>query len=139
VEDGQQAPRTLAERRPAAARRSRVAAGAGVSQLDAEVLRYLRRRPMTIDADAVYRRASDVRFQRYEEQAIVLCQQRAEPIGLNGVGARVIELCDGLTSFGVVLDQLEDEYDVDRPTLEVDTFEFVEEMVELGVLVRGES
>jgi hypothetical protein len=92
-----------------------------------------------IDVDAIYRRASDVRFQRGDETGILLCQQRAEPIGLNGVGARVIELCDGATPFGSVIDQLEDEYDVDRPTLESDTSEFVEEMIEMGVLVRAES
>jgi hypothetical protein len=92
-----------------------------------------------IDGDAIYRRASDVRFQRGEETGVLLCQQLAEPIGLNGVGARVIELCDGATPFDSVLDALEDEYDVDRPTLESDTAEFVEEMVEMGVLVRAES
>jgi hypothetical protein len=89
-----------------------------------------------IDTRTVFCRASDVRFRKLDEEGLVLSQKRAEVIGLNGVGARVVELCDGARTFESIVDQLEEEYEIDRPTLESDTSEFVDEMLELGILVR---
>jgi len=89
-----------------------------------------------IEAHTVFCRAADARFRKVDDEGRVYCRSRSEIVGLNEVGTRILELCDGATSFDTVIDRLEEEFDVDRETLAEDTAGFVTEMVELGILVE---
>ena len=90
-----------------------------------------------IDRSAVYRRANDVRYRVLDGEAVVLCQQRGEVIGLSEVGARMLDLCDGARDFEGVLDRLGEEFEVERAALELDVTDFLGQLVEIGVLVRA--
>ena len=87
---------------------------------------------------AIYRRAADVRYRVVDGEAVVLSQNRGEVLGLNDVGARLLELCDGVRELGAVLDVLSAEFDVERERLEREAGALVEELVGIGVLVRAD-
>lgn len=91
------------------------------------------------DRNAVYKLRSDVRFRVIAGEAVVLRQDDAEVLMLNEVGARVLELTDGVVSVGGVVGRLEAEFEVPIEQLTADVTGFVAELVEAGVLDRVES
>jgi len=82
----------------------------------------------------ILRPRQDVRFRIIDREAVVLRQEAAETMVLNEVGARILELLDGRTAVAEVIDQLEQEFDVDRAELETDCHEFVDHLTQRGVL-----
>lgn len=83
---------------------------------------------------SVLKRCQDVRFRKVEDEAVVLRQNAAEVMVLNEVGARILDLADGVTPIEKWVDALFDEFEVDRVTLEQDVLEFAAEMADAGVL-----
>ena len=83
---------------------------------------------------SVLKRCQDVRFRKVEDEAVVLRQNAAEVMVLNEVGARILDLADGVTPIEEWVDALFDEFEVDRATLEQDVLEFAVEMADAGVL-----
>jgi hypothetical protein len=83
---------------------------------------------------SVLKRCPDVRFRKVEDEAVVLRQNAAEVMVLNEVGARILDLADGVTPIEQWVDALFDEFEVDRATLEQDVLEFAVEMADAGVL-----
>ena len=85
-------------------------------------------------SDTKFGLREDVRYRVIGEEAVVVRQEAAEVIALNGVGARVLELLSAERSVREIVEALENEYEVDRPTLESDVTTFVQEIVEAGIL-----
>lgn len=83
---------------------------------------------------SVLKRCHDVRFRKVDDEAVVLRQNAAEVMVLNEVGARILDLADGVTPIEQWVDALFDEFEIDRTTLEQDVLEFAVEMADAGVL-----
>lgn len=66
-------------------------------------------------------------------ETVILDPVKGVYFGLEGVGARVWELIEDPVALGVVLDALEAEYDVDRPTLEYDVRNLVADLIQAGL------
>ncbi len=91
-----------------------------------------------IDGSVVLRRRDDVRYRIVGDEAVVIRQNAAEVLALNDVGARVLELIDGGTTMGGLVDAMFEEYDVAREDLARDVVGFVESIREAGI-VEGVS
>lgn len=87
-----------------------------------------------ITGSTVLRRRADVRYRRIEGEAVVLRQSAAEVLVLNGVGAAVLDLADGLRPVGEWIDALALRYGADRETVARDVLEFAGEAEEAGLL-----
>ena len=84
--------------------------------------------------DDVYRRRGEVRFRVVDGEAVVVRQQAAEVMVLSAVGARVLELADGVMPVRGWLEILAAEFDVERERLERDVLEFATELEQAQVL-----
>jgi hypothetical protein len=81
-----------------------------------------------------YALCNDVRYRLLLNEAVVIRQDAAEVLGLNLVGARVLELIDqGLGQNGI-LETLAREFDASQPELEADVSAFLRELVELEII-----
>jgi len=76
----------------------------------------------------------DVRYRLVLDEAVVIRQDAEEVLGLNLVGARVLELIDEGLSDNQILDRLGEEFDVAPGELRADVKSFLAELVELGVI-----
>lgn len=86
-----------------------------------------------VDLRAIFRHRPDLRYRLIDGEAVVVRQEAAEVLALNGVGARVLELLDGRRTVGEVVDRLYGEFEVDRAELERDVARFVAELATIGV------
>lgn len=89
-----------------------------------------------MDPTSVFRRKGDVIYRVIDDEAVVVRTGTSEVLGLNAVGARILDLVDGELTVGALIEQLEGEYEVDRAQLEADVELFLREMSEGGVLER---
>jgi len=87
-----------------------------------------------IALSSVFKRRSDIRYRRVEDEAVVLRQSAAEVLVLNEVGASVLDLADGLRPVGAWTEELAARYEVDREALARDVLEFAGEAREAGLL-----
>ncbi len=78
---------------------------------------------------------SDVRYRIVDHQAVVLCQEQAEVLGLNEVGSRVLDLIHAdRMPLADLISTLAKDYEVDLQQLEQDISQFLTELVERGVV-----
>lgn len=84
--------------------------------------------------DPIFRRPDDLRFRVLDGEAVVLLQRSAEALGLDAVGSRILELCDGTRPLSAVVDALEGEFEVERERLAADVARFAAELVDAGLL-----
>lgn len=83
--------------------------------------------------------ARDVRFRRVLDEAVVIRQDAAEVLGLNGVGARVFELARGGASEDEIVQRLAEEHEIGEADVRGDVRRFLVELVEAGVLEPVEA
>jgi len=76
----------------------------------------------------------DVRYRLVLDEAVVIRQDAAEVLGLNFVGARVLELIAGGSAKSEILERLVEEFDVAPGELQTDVEAFIAELIELGVV-----
>ena len=81
-----------------------------------------------------YALCNDVRYRLLLNEAVVIRQDAAEVLGLNLVGARVLELIDQGHGQSVILTSLAEEFDVAPRELEADVSAFLRELVELEIV-----
>jgi len=89
---------------------------------------------MPVSPDSIFEPLPDVRFRAVGGEGVVVRQDAAEVMVVNGVAVRVLELLDGARSVGVVLDALAQEFEVERPTLERDVIAYLDELLGAGVI-----
>lgn len=82
----------------------------------------------------IYRRAADVRYRVLDDEAVVIRQRAGEVLGLNALGARLLDALDGATTVGEIVADLAPDYDVERGELERDALEFYAELATLGLV-----
>ncbi len=87
-----------------------------------------------LSAGTVLRRRGDVRYRRVDSEAVVLVQDSAEVVGLNRVGAAILEAVDGTRTVAEVRDILCERFEAPPERLEADALAFLGQLVEMGVL-----
>jgi hypothetical protein len=87
-----------------------------------------------IDSTRVFRTRDDARYRNIGGEGIVVRQAAGEVLVLNEVGVRVLDLlATGKPVAGIVA-ALGSEYDVDAATLERDVLDYVQELVDAGII-----
>jgi hypothetical protein len=81
-----------------------------------------------------YRRASDVRYRLIDNEAVVIRQRAGEVLGLNALGARLLDALDGERPVGRLIDELAADYEVERTDLERDVLAFFAELEASGLI-----
>ena len=82
----------------------------------------------------IFRRASDVRYRILNDEAVVIRQRAGEVLGLNSLGARLLDSVDGRRRTEEIIATLLPDYDVDRETFTSDSLAFFEAMSSSGVI-----
>ena len=82
----------------------------------------------------VYRRAADVRYRVLDDEAVVIRQRAGEVLGLNALGARLLDALDGQRPVGEIVAALAADYAVTLPELERDVLAFYAELAALGLI-----
>jgi len=91
---------------------------------------------MTILSSAtILRRSPDVRYRILDGEAVVVHQASGEVLGLNEVGARLLDSLDGRRTLGELMAAIQPEYAVEAEVFARDSLAFLAELVAKGVLV----
>ncbi len=88
--------------------------------------------------DGRLRLRSDVRYRVIDGEALVLCQDRAEILGFNELGTRILALLMAGDSVAQLLTALEAEFAVERTRLEADVAAFLDLLIAEQILEVGE-
>ena len=91
---------------------------------------------MKLELSTVLTRRSDVRYRVIDKQAVVIVQQQAEALILNGLGTRILGLIDGVRRITAIVERLLPDYEVDREILQEDVLKYLKDLAEIGVLVE---
>ena len=92
-----------------------------------------------ITPSVVFQRRKDVRYRIIDGEAVVIRQEAGEVLGINNVGARLLELVDGEMPVREIIDALAREYEAERSVLEEDAIEFLQELVGAGLIEVAET
>jgi Coenzyme PQQ synthesis protein D (PqqD) len=90
-----------------------------------------------ISEESVLQRAGDVRYRRLGGEAVVLRQRQAEVLGVNEVGARLLDLVDSETPVRGLIARVVEEFDLaERPAPQVaaECLEFLARLAAAGVV-----
>ena len=82
----------------------------------------------------VLKRCADTRYRNIGGEGVVVRQTASEVLVLNEIGVRVLELLEAALPVSGLLDALDAEYEIDRPTLERDVLVYLQELVDAGVI-----
>ena len=74
-------------------------------------------------------RAGAASWQRVDGELVVLQSEIGELVGLNGVGARAWELCDGDLTVEEIAQAIASEYEEDPARVEADVRSFLDELL----------
>jgi len=85
------------------------------------------------DSTSILKLRTDVRHSRVGDEGVILRQDDAEVLVVNDVAARIVELIDSHRSLDDVIRVLEQEYEVDRATLENDVIHYASTLLDSGV------
>lgn len=87
-----------------------------------------------IEAGMVLQRCADTRYRNIGGEGVVVRQAAGEVLVLNEIGVRVLELLETAAPVSGLLNALDAEYQIDRPTLERDVLAYLQELVDAGVI-----
>jgi hypothetical protein len=87
-----------------------------------------------LNASAVFKPRSDVRFRVVGDEAVIVRQEDAEVIAINHVGASILSLLDARRTIADIMESLLEQYDVDRDQLSNDLESFLGELRAAGVV-----
>lgn len=87
-----------------------------------------------IDLRTVLRRRSQVRYRVVDGEAVVVLQEAAEVMVLNETASRLLDLADGATPLGAIVEALLGEYDVAPEVLARDLIDGARELAAAGLL-----
>lgn len=87
-----------------------------------------------IETGTVLKRCADTRYRNIGGEGVVVRQTAGEVLVLNEIGVRVLELLETTLPVSGLLDALDAEYEIDRPTLERDVLAYLRELVDAGVI-----
>ena len=87
-----------------------------------------------MDLQAIPRQNQDTASRSIDDAAYVLNPETSELHAFNEVGGRIWELIDGERTLQAVAQVIADEYDVEPGVAEADVVEFVETLVDKGIV-----
>lgn len=87
---------------------------------------------------SLFHLCADVRYRVIGGQAVIIVQDAGEAIVLNEVGTRVLELVEGEHGFATIVDELCEQFDVERQQAETDLDDYLRDLVEAGVVESTE-
>ena len=87
-----------------------------------------------IEASMVLKRCADARYRNIGGEGVVVRQTAGEVLVLNEIGVRVLVLLETTLPVSGLLDALDAEYEIDRPTLERDVLAYLQELMDAGVI-----
>ncbi|UCF66383.1 MAG: PqqD family protein [Acidobacteriota bacterium] len=82
--------------------------------------------------ELVYRRHRDVSFTRFGEEGLIVVPRESWQLVVNGVGARVFELLDGVRTIAEIAAQVAEEYDASSREIINDVGELLVELSDRG-------
>jgi hypothetical protein len=89
---------------------------------------------MNIEITNVYMRNGDQVTAKVDDEVVMMSMQQGEYYGLDSIGSRIWELFAKPNSVENIIETLMQEYDVDRKTCEKDVQEFIQKLVDKGLL-----
>ncbi len=82
--------------------------------------------------------SSSVIFQALDDEAVLLDMDADQYFALNDLGMRIWQLLSENSSTDHAIQQLLQEYDVDKAALHQDMAEWINEVIQLGLATAGE-
>ena len=89
---------------------------------------------MNIEITDIYVRNGDQVTAKVDDEVVMMSMQQGEYYGLDSIGSRIWELFAKPNSVENIIGTLMQEYDVDRKTCEKDVQEFIQKLVDKGLL-----
>jgi Coenzyme PQQ synthesis protein D (PqqD) len=89
---------------------------------------------LNIASTAVFRKTSDARYRNVGGEGVVVRQAAGEVLVLSEVGARVLDLIETGAPIDRMLTVLAEEYDIDAAILEKDVMDYLQELLEAGII-----
>lgn len=89
---------------------------------------------MQTDKELKFTISPDVLYQEVSGESVLLDLASENYFGLDAIGTRIWALLDSGANLGDVLRALEEEYEVDRETLESDVSELLDKLLEAGLV-----
>jgi hypothetical protein len=83
--------------------------------------------------------SSDVIFQVIDDEAVILDMVSEEYFAINELGKRMWQLLSSNSNIDAAIQQLLLEYDVEEPALRQDMAAWIDQLVDLGLVVVGEA
>ena len=77
-----------------------------------------------MDLDTVLTKNADAAYRLYDGQATVVLPTESKVHVINEIGSAVWDRIDGVKTLGRILEEIVNEYDVERAQAEADMFEF---------------
>ncbi len=72
-----------------------------------------------------------------DNELVLLNANTGDYYGLNEIGSAIWELINGSNGFKEIIDNLLEDYDVERSVLEADAAEFIEGLIERKIISQG--
>lgn len=86
-----------------------------------------------------YTCAPDVLFQEVNGEIVLLDLDSESYFGLNATGARIWQLMQEGKSGEALLEQMLEEFEIEREQLQADVSELIDQLCEAGLIVRSEA
>jgi hypothetical protein len=92
-----------------------------------------------VSPESIPRKAERTAARVLTGEALVMVIDRRELHRLNGVGTRVFDLCDGVSTVGTIARKITDEFEVEASVALADVIGFVSELVAVGALLLEDT
>lgn len=87
-----------------------------------------------LNADTKPARATDIRFRRILDEAVVIKQASAEALVINEVAAEFLQHCDGEHTIAEIAGLLADQFDAPAEVIQRDIISFGQELLDAGLI-----
>lgn len=81
--------------------------------------------------------AEHVLSSQIQDEMLALNLEQGQYYAFEGIGPRIVELCDGLRSVEEIITTLETEYEASIETIREDTVEFIEKLISKKLLANA--
>ena len=85
---------------------------------------------------STFRRNANLIGASLDEELVMMSVEHGQYYGLGGVGPRVWELIEAPRTYEQLVEQILEEFEVEREVCEKDMLEFLEQMEKLGLVER---
>mgnify|MGYP005846936347 CR=1 FL=1 len=90
-----------------------------------------------IQKDAIYQRNPDLIGASIDDEMVMMSVEQGQYYGLGGVGPRIWDLLEKPHTLDQLVEQVIEEFEVERAVCEKDMVGFLEQMEEFGLIERA--